>query len=379
MRFRLFPSDLEGSGSYRLLYPYGALEAFAGHESYITVDESARTVKGYLPLQMPAPFGDIPAETDADVYVFQRCLQSTFRVEPNQWTRFGVTDIIRWLQSHSKTVVVEVDDWMHNGLPQGAPAFETMKRRFDLSFDTLAEAAQIADILTVSTPALAEAYGRGVVLTNYLHWPTWDAIQPSYDRDRRLRVGWFGALNWRGSDLSVLRGLIGPWLERHPDIDFVAAGSEGDATHDYLGIPHGQRITYPYTVFPGHADFIQEIDIGLVPLTPGRFNECKSHLKGLEYAACGIPCIATPTGPYREWVEPGINGLLASKPRQWVNALDEMLTDDRWRVMGCAARVKAAEHHTIQDDRNWRQWEAIFASSDHRDVRPVPSRARQAA
>jgi hypothetical protein len=41
------------------------------------------------------------------------------------------------------------------------------------------------------------------------------------------------------------------------------------------------------------------IHVGLVPLTRGPFNEAKSYLKGLEYAAAGIPFIATPTEEYQ--------------------------------------------------------------------------------
>lgn len=370
MRFRLFPSDLEGVGSYRVLYPYGCLEAFGGHEAYIEVDERAG---GKAPLIFPAPEGGIPDSFAADVYVFQRRLERWFpggsEMFPSR-TQFGVPEIIRWLQQNGKTVVVEVDDWMH-GLPIGAPAVEAFRKRPWLSVDVLAESIQLADIVTVSTPALAEAYThRNVhVLGNFLNWDTWKDIEPVHERDRgRVRVGWMGSLAWRGRDLSVLQGLIGPWLEKHPDVEFVAVG--GDEPHDYLGIPVRQRRTLPYRVFPGHAEMTQEIDIGLAPLEFTRFNECKSALKGLEYAACGIPVIATPTGPYREWVEPGVNGLLAKRAKDWLRCLDEMLADDAWRAMGAAARLKA-EQHTIQG--NWQRWEAMYAGSGiDVDAGPAP-------
>lgn len=384
MRFRLFPSDLEGVGSYRVLYPYGAMEAFGGHDCYITFAE--QNGGGKVPLQVPLPQGDIPDEFAADVYVFQRRLERWFPVGRRHRTTFGVVEVIRWLKQNNKTVVVEVDDWMHNSLPRDAPALDALRRLPHLGFDALKQSVGLADILTVSTPALAEAYGRPNthVLPNFLNWPTWEHVEPVYDRDRgSVRVGWMGALKYRGRDLEVLRGLIGPWLRKHPEVVFVSVGEPerpepGTNVHDYLGIPHDQRLTFPYQVFPGHAETTQEIDIGLVPLHPGLFNECKSALKGMEYAACGIPCIATPTGSYREWVEPGVNGLLARKPRQWLAALDEMLAGNVWRDMGRAARAKA-EQHTIQN--NWRLWQEVYtdAGPHDRHVRPSAPRALAAA
>lgn len=375
MRFRLFPSDLEGVGSYRVLYPYGCLEAYGGHDAYMEIAPKAGDGK-LAPLIFPDPQGGIPEKFAADIYVFQRRLEKWFplnnsRIAPAR-TTFGVADIIRWLQQNGKTVVVEVDDWMH-GLPINAPAIKTLRDTPFLSVDVLAECIQLADIVTVSTPALAEAYSHRntKVLGNYLNWPSWADVEPVHERDRgRIRVGWMGSLKWRGRDLSVLQGLLGPWLEKHPNVEFVSVG--GEEPHDYLGIPYQQRRSLPYKIFPGHVETTQEIDIGLAPLDYTKFNECKSALKGMEYAACGIPVVATPTGPYKEWVEHGVNGMLARRPKDWLRSLDEMLENDLWRTMGANARAKA-ERHTIQG--NWHLWAEVFdarsSAEPHKGPAPI--------
>jgi glycosyltransferase involved in cell wall biosynthesis len=153
--------------------------------------------------------------------------------------------------------------------------------------------------------------------------------------------------------------VLGPWLERNPNVEFVAAGDP--LVHEHLGVPRGQRVSVAGTEFwhGDLADITACFDIGIVPLARNLMNECKSHLKGLEYAACGIPVIASPSESYRWWVEPGVNGFLADKPKQWTDALNTLVNDDglrRW--MGRCAR-KSAAHATIAN--HWRDWEAVYA------------------
>jgi glycosyltransferase involved in cell wall biosynthesis len=78
----------------------------------------------------------------------------------------------------------------------------------------------------------------------------------------------------------------------------------------------------------------------------------------MEYAACGIPCIATPTESYRHWVEEGVNGFLAKGEKDWIQRLDELVVDEELRTrMGVAARAKAKDN-TIQ--AHWAEWERVY-------------------
>jgi glycosyltransferase involved in cell wall biosynthesis len=262
--------------------------------------------------------------------------------------------------SRGKLVIAENDDdSLH------LPKWHRNYRRATKLIDSMHEGFRHADALTVSTPALAEAYKHlnpnVHVLRNYLDWEMWADVPLQYEQDRpRVRVGWMGSYDFRVGDLHVLRGVIGPWLHQHPEVDFVVAGHNADKTHDLLGVPHQQRISYDPVEFRSGRlpDITAVMDIGLVPLEPGLFNEAKSHLKGMEYAACGIPCIAYPTESYRYWVEEGVNGLYAKKPGQWREALEAFVGDDDFRRdCGRQARQKAADQ-TIQ--KHWGEWAALY-------------------
>jgi glycosyltransferase involved in cell wall biosynthesis len=88
------------------------------------------------------------------------------------------------------------------------------------------------------------------------------------------------------------------------------------------------------------------------------FNESKSPLKALEYAAMGIPVIASDFGPYPEFVVHGVTGFLAKREKDWRDHIRELAADaDLRESMGKKARELAAQH-TIEG--NWHRWAAAY-------------------
>jgi glycosyl transferase family 1 len=356
------PSNIDGAGMYRCLIPARELNA-RGHRAvmaphrllahpdsprHVTVQFVAQDSAGNeVGLQQVLP------AMDADVYVFQQLQEPV-----------GLL-LAEMLRSNGKRVVSETDDDFMN-IPEYNPAYSGSDPMLSPGRNRywLHKIFQASDALTVATPALAEVYD-GIcqnvrMIRNYLDWRMWrDAPQQSEVERRRVRVGWMGDLGWRKGDLSVLRHVLRPWLEKHPGVEFVAAGDP--RTLDLLDIPKRQRVaTGPVDFRNGDlADITAVMDIGLVPMELNRFNEAKSHLKGMEYAACGIPCIATPTESYADyWLADGEGGLLARKPKDWTDALSLLVGDDGLRrEMGRKARAKA-EQHTIQQHIG--EWEGFY-------------------
>ena len=363
MRIVPLPSNFDGAGYYRVLFPAREM-AIRGHK----VIQTPRVVEP-LPGGLRIHYGVFQRAPDGVRLVKgidQWLLDEEFDVLVlNQRDEGGWVDVIQRLQAQGKRVLVDSDDdWLN--LPVTNPGHKRTPEARRLMLDTLGA----ADGLTVATPALAELYSpyqESVrVIRNRLDWGMWVDAPLAYEREhRRVRVGWMGDSRWRMGDLAILRGVIGPWLEQHPEVEFVCAGDP--TVHEILGVPRAQRVS----IMPTHfheldlADITAVMDIGLVPLRKDRFNESKSHLKGLEYGACGIPCIASSTESYRYWVEPGVNGLLVdgTKPRQWREALEVML--ESWRDMGREARRKASEQ-TIQG-AGADEWEATY-NGDYADA-----------
>lgn len=293
---------------------------------------------------------NLPA-VDADVYVFQ---------QPQD--RDMVT-VAKYLQAIGKKVVVETDDDFRE-IPAYHPVhgqWERRGRELRRGLFQLERMIELADRVVVSTRSIAKSYAEvsPAVVGNLLHWPMWEPVTPVYEsRFRRTRVGWMGGLEWRKADLDVLKGWLPGWLEKHPRVEFVAAGDQ--RVHDYLGIPSGQRVTVARIPFRNmDLPYITAtMDVVLVPLARNRFNDGKSALRGMECGAVGIPCIASPTVEYRAWVEPFENGFLAKTPAEWVKALELLVgyPNERHR-MGENARRKAREWSL---DRHGSVWSDFY-------------------
>jgi hypothetical protein len=91
------------------------------------------------------------------------------------------------------------------------------------------------------------------------------------------------------------------------------------------------------------AEVLRDVDVNLAPLEPGsRFNEAKSAIKWLEAALVETPTVASPTEPFCEAIRVGENGVLASSPDEWHDAIAALLADDAWRKrIGARARRDA--------------------------------------
>lgn len=262
--------------------------------------------------------------------------------------------------------------------------------------DYMHEGFKQVDAMSVSTPFLKKAYSKLnpniTVIRNYLEWDMWADITPAYLQKReRKRVGYMGAFKYRQGDLDVIREVIPLFLREHPEVDFVA-NSVG--VHDYLKVPKEQRITYPERPFRPRAEVVNKygqkveethfalheitnvMDVGLVPLALNDLNQAKSHLKGMEYNACGIPFIASPTGSYKDyWVDEGRNGLLAYSKYDWYDLMGLLLKyDDLRQEMGVFGRKKA-EMNSLQE--NIGEWESFYLGLLGDDFHTLARRAQK--
>lgn len=106
-------------------------------------------------------------------------------------------------------------------------------------------------------------------------------------------VGWVGNTVVHRSGLRAARAWLGDVLENN-ELNFLWGGwlpevEEEDSFAELAGIDPGRlyaRRAAPMADYPG---LFRGIDLGVVPLADSRFSRAKTALKGLEYAAAGVP------------------------------------------------------------------------------------------
>ena len=82
-------------------------------------------------------------------------------------------------------------------------------------------------------------------------------------------------------------------------------------------------------------------DIGLAPLPDNRFTRGKCGFKILQYAAAGLPVVASPVGVNCEYIEDKNNGFLAGDRTDWIEKISLLLKEPQLRKqMGNAGRAK---------------------------------------
>jgi hypothetical protein len=113
--------------------------------------------------------------------------------------------------------------------------------------------------------------------------------------------------------------------------------------------PLAERVElFPYVPWRDLPRLISQLDICLAPLVHDRFNDCKSDLRYLEAALCGVPVVASRWGEYRQTIVDGVNGALASNDEEWADKLETLMDDPSLRhSMAAADRNDVLSHRRI--------------------------------
>lgn len=269
-------------------------------------------------------------------------------------------------QAGGAAVVIDLDDDLGRLSPRH-PLFTIAhpKNSPSRNWKVLAECCRRADLVTVSTPALAERYGRhGRVAVIPNHVPA------AYLEQRRIAhdgvwVGWTGAIGTHPNDLQAAGGAIGRVVGA-TGADFVVIGAER-GVQQALSLP-AEPWPFGWIPLPWYPVGMAQFDVGVVPLERSAFNEAKSYLKGLEFAALGVPFVASPTGPYRQLGEHC--GILASKSKDWDRALKRLIMSPELRANEAGRAREWAATQTVERNASmwWSAWSQARATAPQRPV-----------
>ena len=246
---------------------------------------------------------------------------------------------VKRVRRESKRLIFDTDDAIWE--PHGRKHSWWSRVRTRARLRAIVRAADLCTVANEHLAGFLKSDARGVeVVPMALDEATW---HPAAARaSGPLRIGWAGA-----PPNLVYLARLGPALHEiqrsRPEVEIVV----------YCGQPPQWRspVVSRHVPFePGtEADVVRTFDIGLLPLPDDAFAAGKSPIKALQYAACGVPCVASPVGATCEIVKDEATGLTAETKSQWKEALLRLIDDEALRRrLGEEARAMFQRTHTGQ-------------------------------
>ena len=242
--------------------------------------------------------------------------------------RKEITERVEDAKKKGQLIVVDVDDFFE-GLEPTNRAYESTsaERNEDNNREHYIKMIYEADAVITSTPFLYNYYSarrKNVFLVrNGVDINRWRMRKDI--AKTRPTIGWVGATPWRSSDLEQLDPYVGKFIEKHK-LKFHHSGhTEGAprAAHQ-MNVKESMCSISGMQPILDYPKLFAPMDIGLVPLNDVSFNHAKSFIKGLEYAAAGIPFVASGLPEYQYLADAGV-GRVASSEEDWLYHLKELL------------------------------------------------------
>ena len=232
-------------------------------------------------------------------------------------------------------VVNDVDDW-YWGLSTSNDAFKHSHPKFNKIENTTfyKQSLSASSYITVSTPYLHARLDKSskvpmTVLPNYVDVTRFTPVTIT-DTDCP-EVGWAGSTSHRSGDIEVLKGILEP-MAKAGKIKLVHAGhwEHGPTFASQLGVDEDLISRKTDRTFPEDYPSILDFEVGIIPLRDTPFNEAKSDIKGLEYAASGIPFVASSLPSYVSLANSGFDAgsFTAKNGEQWRKYLDRLRSPD---------------------------------------------------
>ncbi len=254
-----------------------------------------------------------------------------------------VRDFVEDVHARGTPVLFDVDDLIFDpDLEDEIPALEILEgAERDLWLQGVRRyrtTMELCDAFVGSTPQLCDHAAALTCLDPY-RFSNGAGIEMSRLADEAVRqprapgpvrVGYLSGTDTHDHDWAMIEDVVVAALEGAGDAELWLVGklTPGAAVRKL-----GDRLKLvPFQPWTSLARLLRNLDVNLAPLEPGsRFNEAKSAIKWLEAGLAGTPTIASPTEPFREVVEHGVNGMLADGVQEWGVALRALVDDDALR------------------------------------------------
>jgi glycosyltransferase involved in cell wall biosynthesis len=162
--------------------------------------------------------------------------------------------------------------------------------------------------------------------------------QRDQNEGKRIVVGWTGT-HTTLHNLEVIDGVI-PELKKEMDFDFLVISNKPPQwDFDFI---------YKQWKLETEQEDLLKMHIGIMPAKQGPWFEGKCGFKLIQYHACGIPAVASPTGVNPIITLHNKTGFIAADKEEWKKYLKQLIADASLRAeMGKAGREHIEKKYSL--------------------------------
>ena len=255
------------------------------------------------------------------------------------WHRVSITDkhdletLAQLRQQRGTRLIFDLDDNLLDLEGHGERAsYEAMSESVRVSIE-------LADEVWTSTSRLAARAARETravikvqpnTLDPVLWWPVQRAA-PVQRKGAPLRLLYMGTRT-HDADFALLeQALIRLQSERPGCFELSVIGVRtrtGVAPTWLRTLDPPPHVGASYPAFVAWFSLLSGFDLGVAPLLSSEFNDCKSPIKVLDYAAIGLPTLASSVPAYTDSLRTGLDCLHAENDvAVWSRVLSELASD----------------------------------------------------
>lgn len=248
-------------------------------------------------------------------------------------------------------LINDVDDWYWGLDPSNAAYLLTHPdHNEDENIDHYKKVIELCDLVVVSTPFLRDEIQKwdpNLHIEMIENCVTLSDFNVRKFNSRSNIIGWVGSTAHRSKDLDEVKGIFSPKHRFH----HTGESRNGPRFADEIGVHPGKVETLP--LLPpweyGRKGFC--FDIGIAPLSDKPFNYAKSWIKAIEYAAAGVPFVASPRPEYLRLKQEFGIGRIANSREEWIDHIDMLMNPSLRRAEAKLNRdlVKALDVKTMVD------------------------------
>jgi len=222
-----------------------------------------------------------------------------------------------WLRRYAKNVIYDFDDAImyYDDRPERKPS----RRKHTKPFERTVKLSRMVIAGNSYLAEHAKRFNANVkVLPTGLDTCAYK-VRTNLKDDGKVRLVWIGSK----STLCYLE-------EIRPALEEIGSRFKNAVlriiSDEFLSLKNMSVEERPWSKENEVFDLVTS-DIGLAPLPDNRFTKGKCGFKILQYAAAGLPTVASSVGVNSEYVRDGLTGYCATSMSQWVERISELIKD----------------------------------------------------